>query len=140
VLELVPGAPRVQRLHGVLKGCEYDEGHERDEDEEEEQGEEDRTVREALVPSRSCVIAAQRKRARYTREKMRGEVQASDAELGKAMVNYRILEIDGGSPRATKDHHLVSSRTPAPDRPHIPDAHSGDVAQCADIPTVPTPA
>lgn len=32
ILELVPSVPKVHRLDGLLKGCEYDEGHEEDAD------------------------------------------------------------------------------------------------------------
>lgn len=66
VLELVPGEPRVQRLAGVLRGCEYDDGE-----------------------------GPESARSRYTMEMIRGEMQASDAELQKALVEYRILELDG---------------------------------------------
>jgi len=30
IFELVPTVPKLQRLDAMLKGCEYDEGHERD--------------------------------------------------------------------------------------------------------------
>lgn len=32
VLELIPTLPRLQRLNGMLRGREYDEGHDEDED------------------------------------------------------------------------------------------------------------
>ena len=36
VLELVPTLPRLQKLSGMLRGREYDEGHDEDEDMDEE--------------------------------------------------------------------------------------------------------
>jgi hypothetical protein len=38
VLELVPTLPRLQRLSGMLRGREYDEGHEEDDEIDEDDG------------------------------------------------------------------------------------------------------
>jgi hypothetical protein len=40
ILELVPTIPKLHRVRAMLKGCEYDEGHERDEDSEDDEAEE----------------------------------------------------------------------------------------------------
>ncbi|KIJ49401.1 hypothetical protein M422DRAFT_161356 [Sphaerobolus stellatus SS14] len=82
LLELVPVVPRLQRLEAMLKGCEYDEGHERDENGSDEDMDGD----EELVA---------RKRAKFTKEDARAEIQASDGELAQAFKDLRILEIDG---------------------------------------------
>lgn len=37
LIELIPTAPKLQRLGSMLKGCEYDEGHEVDEEGSEEE-------------------------------------------------------------------------------------------------------
>lgn len=58
------GSARLQRLHGMLKGCEFDEDNE------------DRPV--------------------HTKETIRGEMQASDAELDRALIEQRVLEMAGG--------------------------------------------
>lgn len=52
IIELVPTVPKLHRLRTVLKGCEYEEGHERDDDtasgNEDEGGEGERPVRSAF--------------------------------------------------------------------------------------------
>lgn len=55
---------RLQRLQGMLKGCEYDEDNE------------DRPV--------------------HTKETIREEMQASDAEFDRALIEQRVLEMAGG--------------------------------------------
>lgn len=41
LIELVPTVPKLQRLETMLRGCEYDEGHERDDEgSEEDEGDE----------------------------------------------------------------------------------------------------
>jgi len=73
VLEPVPCLPKLQKLNGLLRGKEYDEGHE--EDEEDLSGEDDRPA----------------KRRRYTFEDTREMLQASDQELTEGLKERRIL-------------------------------------------------
>ncbi|KAF8493606.1 sister chromatid cohesion protein Dcc1 [Gautieria morchelliformis] len=86
ILELVPAIPKLHRMRAILKGCEYDEGHERDEDSDDDEAEDGGGYGEGERP---------RKRARYTKDTIRGEVQASDMELREAFRDFHILEIDG---------------------------------------------
>ncbi|GJJ06531.1 hypothetical protein Clacol_000723 [Clathrus columnatus] len=79
LIELIPAVPKLQRLANMLKGCEYDEGHERDEGSEDNNDGDERTI----------------KRARVTRQDVKNEVQASDSELVQGFKEYRILEVDG---------------------------------------------
>ncbi|GJE95859.1 sister chromatid cohesion protein Dcc1 [Phanerochaete sordida] len=78
VLEVVPTLPRLQRLTGMLRGREYDEGHEEDEDVDMEE-EEGRAS----------------KRRRFTYEDARDMLQASDLELARGLRERRILLLNG---------------------------------------------
>lgn len=78
VLEVVPTLPRLQRLTGMLRGQEYDEGHEDDVD--WYSGDEE--------PMHS-------KSRRLTYEEARDVLQASDLELARGLKQRRILIIDG---------------------------------------------
>lgn len=55
VLEVVPTLPRLQKLEGLLRGREYDEGHERDEEDEMDVDGEDETDRLVRV---LCILMA----------------------------------------------------------------------------------
>ncbi|KAI1791296.1 hypothetical protein LXA43DRAFT_435172 [Ganoderma leucocontextum] len=67
VIELVPSVPRLHKLKSLLRGREYDEGHE-DED---------------IVSDDDDVDASRRERLRFTYDDARALIQASDAELDK---------------------------------------------------------
>ncbi|CDO77688.1 hypothetical protein BN946_scf184969.g39 [Trametes cinnabarina] len=77
ILELVPSVPRLHKLNALLRGREYDEGHE-DEDDmcEDEEG---HSI----------------KRARFTYEDARAMIQASDGELDKGLRDRRVLILKG---------------------------------------------
>ncbi|KAI0633715.1 sister chromatid cohesion protein Dcc1 [Trametes polyzona] len=77
VIELVPSVPRLHRLNGLLRGREYDEGHE---DEEMLSEDEDGNPR---------------KRQRFTYEDARTKIQASDAELDRGLRDRRVLILKG---------------------------------------------
>ncbi|KAI0093396.1 sister chromatid cohesion protein Dcc1 [Irpex rosettiformis] len=79
ILEPVPCLPRLQKLSTLLRGREYDEGHE--EDEEIGEDEEGRPV--------------SFKKPRFTYDDARGILQASDFELEKCLKDRRILVLNG---------------------------------------------
>ncbi|KAI9068334.1 hypothetical protein FKP32DRAFT_156883 [Trametes sanguinea] len=78
VIELIPSVPRLHKLNALLRGREYDEGHEDEDDDmsEDENG----------VP---------RKRPRLTYEAARAMIQASDGELDKGLRDRRVLILKG---------------------------------------------
>ncbi|OBZ67045.1 putative sister chromatid cohesion protein DCC1 [Grifola frondosa] len=82
ILELVPSVPRLHRLNGLLRGREYDEGHE-DEDEDEED------------VSSDAENARPRKRQKFSYEDARETLQASDIELHEGLRARRVLVLDG---------------------------------------------
>ncbi|KAF8530392.1 sister chromatid cohesion protein Dcc1 [Hysterangium stoloniferum] len=86
ILELVPTVPKLHRLDTILKGCEYDEGHERD-DEGGGTGDE-----MELDPDEDLRAG---KRAKFTKDSVRGEIQASDEELSQGFKQFHILDIEG---------------------------------------------
>ncbi|KAI0063592.1 hypothetical protein BV25DRAFT_1824151 [Artomyces pyxidatus] len=73
ILELVPTVPKLHRLGGLLRGMEWDDGHEDDEFDDDSQ---------------------KIKRRRFTYEQARMELQASEQELVKALKDRHILVID----------------------------------------------
>ncbi|KAF8587983.1 hypothetical protein K439DRAFT_1336458 [Ramaria rubella] len=95
ILELVPSVPKLQRLEMLLKGCEYDEGHERDDDVEDDGNMSAEEDKEKDTRNMDGDEERPRKRARFTKDSIRGEVQASDAELSQGLRDFHILEIDG---------------------------------------------
>ncbi|KAI0373427.1 hypothetical protein BV20DRAFT_1100060 [Pilatotrama ljubarskyi] len=77
VIELVPSVPRLHRLNALLRGREYDEGHE---DEDMISDDEDGNPR---------------KRPKFTYEDARMTIQASDAELDRGLRDRRVLILKG---------------------------------------------
>ncbi|KAI0768752.1 sister chromatid cohesion protein Dcc1 [Trametes elegans] len=77
VIELVPSVPRLHKLNGLLRGRQYDEGHE---DEESMSDGED---------------GPRTKRPRFTYEDARRTIQASDAELDGGLRDRRVLILKG---------------------------------------------
>ncbi|RPD63626.1 hypothetical protein L227DRAFT_591615 [Lentinus tigrinus ALCF2SS1-6] len=77
VIELVPSVPRLHKLNSLLRGREYDEGHE-DEDMVSESDDE-----------------VTKKRQKFTYEDAQGAIQASDAELDKGLRDRRVLILNG---------------------------------------------
>ncbi|KIP11526.1 hypothetical protein PHLGIDRAFT_99307 [Phlebiopsis gigantea 11061_1 CR5-6] len=78
VLELVPTLPRLQRLNGMLRGREYDEGHDEDED---------------IVVDDSN--GHTRSRSKLTYDDARSMLQASELELALGLRDRHILILDG---------------------------------------------
>ncbi|RDX45608.1 hypothetical protein OH76DRAFT_1387628 [Lentinus brumalis] len=77
VIELVPSVPRLHKLDSLLRGREYDEGHEYE-----------------YMETNSDDDVSE-KRQKFTYEDARSTIQASDAELDKGLRDRRILILDG---------------------------------------------
>ncbi|TBU30244.1 sister chromatid cohesion protein Dcc1 [Dichomitus squalens] len=77
VIELVPSVPRLYKLKLLLRGQEYDEGHE-DED---------------MVSDDDDDTTSRRQRFKY--DDARAMIQASDAELDKGLRDRRVLMLNG---------------------------------------------
>ncbi|KAI0028385.1 sister chromatid cohesion protein Dcc1 [Vararia minispora EC-137] len=77
ILELVPTVPKLHRLRTMLRGMEWEEGHEDEDDEFDAEGDK------------------QPRRRRYTYEQARSELQASDREIDAAIKEKHILVING---------------------------------------------
>ncbi|KAH9910634.1 sister chromatid cohesion protein Dcc1 [Fomitopsis serialis] len=75
ILELVPSVPRLHKLDVLLRGKEYDEGQE---------GDGDMYMDESEVGKR-----------KFTYEKARAMLQASDAELDQGLKKRRVLILNG---------------------------------------------
>ena len=98
VIELVPSVPRLHKLNSLLRGREYDEGHE-DEDMVSDDDDND-TVGGTETESRRDEDAdprarQQEKRPKFTYEEARSIIQASDAELDKGLGERRVLILNG---------------------------------------------
>ncbi|PIL34002.1 hypothetical protein GSI_03710 [Ganoderma sinense ZZ0214-1] len=78
VIELVPSVPRLHKLKSLLRGQEYDEGHE---DEDMVSDDED--------------VGVSRRRDRLAYDDARALIQASDAELDKGLRDRRVLILKG---------------------------------------------
>ncbi|THH32287.1 hypothetical protein EUX98_g1901 [Antrodiella citrinella] len=81
VLELVPSVPRLQVLNGLLRGREYDEGHEDEDMEDSQEGD-----AEEGRPT---------KRRKFTYDDARASLQASEMELDRGLRERRVLVLDG---------------------------------------------
>ncbi|KAI0915788.1 hypothetical protein AcW1_003710 [Taiwanofungus camphoratus] len=92
VFELVPSVPRLHRLEGMLRGREYDEGHEEDSDED---------------MSSDAEGERPRKRQRFSYEDARQSLQASDVELAQGLRDRRVL-VMGGNLRPVAPSHLTT--------------------------------
>ncbi|KAH9858570.1 sister chromatid cohesion protein Dcc1 [Lenzites betulinus] len=77
IIELIPSVPRLHRLNGLLRGHEYDDGHE---DEELMSDDDDNGLRN---------------KAKLTYDEALGTIQASDAELNKGLRDRRVLILKG---------------------------------------------
>ena len=113
VIELVPSVPRLHKLNSLLRGREYDEGHE-DEDMVSDDDDDD-TVGGTEIESRRDEDAdpraqQQEKRPKFTYEDARSIIQASDAELDKGLRERRVLILNGqpGVAWITWDFRLTS--------------------------------
>ncbi|GBE81571.1 hypothetical protein SCP_0313000 [Sparassis crispa] len=88
ILELVPSVPKLHKLDGLLRGQEYDEGHE---DEILSDVDEERP----------------RKRQKLTYDTARATLQASDLELDRGLRNKRVLVLNGAL-RPIAPSHLTT--------------------------------
>ncbi|TFK54270.1 hypothetical protein OE88DRAFT_1723980 [Heliocybe sulcata] len=77
VIELVPSLPKLHKLKGILRGAEYDEGHE-----DEEMDDED-------IPAESSPM-----RRKFTYADAL-QLQASEGELRRGLRDMRILNVGG---------------------------------------------
>jgi len=80
IMELAPTVPKLDRLHAMLRGCEYREDEEEVNDEPMDEDGDD---------------SGEAKCTRYTYEDIREAIQASDAELNKIIRESYILRING---------------------------------------------
>ncbi|KAH9940455.1 sister chromatid cohesion protein Dcc1 [Epithele typhae] len=80
VIELIPSVPKLSKLGPLLRGMEYDEGHEDEdmvEDDDHDEG------------------SSKKKPAKFTYHDARATIQASDAELDKGLRDRRVLILKG---------------------------------------------
>lgn len=94
VLEVVPTLPRLQRLSGMLRGREYDEGHE-DDDDVDMEDDEGRLVSALCCICEIVLNCGQSKKRRLTYEEAWDMLQASDLELSRGLKSRRILLLNG---------------------------------------------
>lgn len=80
IVELMPTVPKLHKLTSLLRGLDYDEGHE-DIEVDTSDGEEDRP----------------RKRRKFSYEDAQREIQASEGELATAIREKHILLLNGQS-------------------------------------------
>lgn len=103
VLEAVPCIPKLQKLRGILRGTEYDEGHE--DDDEFGSAEDDRPVRSSpRLQSDSLMyrrLVDQLKKRRCTYEAAQEILQASDVELKRGIRDQRVLLLNGTAAACT---------------------------------------
>ncbi|KAI0779946.1 sister chromatid cohesion protein Dcc1 [Fomes fomentarius] len=79
IIELVPSVPRLHKLKSILRGNEYDEGHEDEDDMDSDDESEPGST----------------KQHRCTYEEARSTIQASDAELDRGLRERRVLILNG---------------------------------------------
>ncbi|EIW62603.1 uncharacterized protein TRAVEDRAFT_112797 [Trametes versicolor FP-101664 SS1] len=118
ILELIPSVPRLHKLNGLLRGREYDEGHEDAEAMSED--DEDNSPR--------------RKRSKFTYDDARKTIQASDVELDKGLRDRRVLLVKDELRPIAPSHltkileclliNLVSQSLPYTDAPLMPLIHA----------------
>ncbi|TFY76699.1 hypothetical protein EWM64_g7313 [Hericium alpestre] len=89
ILELVPAVPKLHRLKGLLRGMEWEEGHE----DEDDEGEGD--------------SPKPQKRQGYSYEQAKSEIQSSEEELRRALRERHILVIDGNLRPLTPSYLLT---------------------------------
>ncbi len=97
VLELMPCLPKLQKLNGLLRGREYDEGQEETEGLEDGM-EDDRPVsrqRQVMMNHHKDWSHAKVKRPKFTYEDAREILQASDNELSRGLKEKRVLTLNG---------------------------------------------
>ena len=100
IIELVPCVPRLHKLNSLLRGQEYDEGHE-DEDMNMSGGENDAfggvvIVHDPIHKYKELNIRTQPRKGRgLTYDDARMTIQASESELQKGLRDRRVLVLDG---------------------------------------------
>ena len=104
ILELVPTLPKLQKLSGMLRGREYDEGHDEDDDMvvDDEDGQPVSLVE--ILSLLVVLISFQKKHRRLTYHDARDMLQASDLEIARGLRDKRILILDGECRRAIRIH------------------------------------